>query len=137
MMPAVTFVDPEVARVGHNEASARRAGIDYELTEYALADLDRAIAERRAAGFVRVLTVPGRDRILGVTIVGHRAGELLAEFTLAMREGLGLGRILRTIHPYPTWSEANKYAAGAWRKAHAPARILRAMQWYHARRLRA
>ncbi len=136
VMPAVTFVDPEVARVGHNETSARAAGIDYELTEYDLADLDRAIAEHRATGFVRVLTVPGKDRILGVTIVGHRAGECLAEFTLAMREGLGLGRILRTIHPYPTWSEANKYAAGAWRKRHAPERILRMMQRYHAWRLR-
>ena len=136
VMPAVTFVDPEVARVGHNETSARAAGIDYELTEYDLGDLDRAIAEQRAAGFVRVLTVPGKDRILGATIVGHRAGELLAEFTLAMREGLGLGRILRTIHPYPTWSEANKYAAGVWRKRHAPDGILRLLQRYHAWRLR-
>ena len=136
VMPAVTFVDPEVARVGHNEVSARQAGIAYELTEYDLADLDRAIAERHATGFVRVLTVPGKDRILGVTIVGQRAGELLAEFTFAMREGLGLRRILRTIHPYPTWSEANKYAAGVWRKAHAPEKVLRVMQRYHAWRLR-
>ena len=137
VMPAVTFVDPEVARVGHNEASARQAGVPYELTVYDLADLDRAIAERQATGFVRVLTVPGKDRILGVTIVGRGAGEWLAEFTLAMREGLGLGRILRTIHPYPTWSEANKYAAGVWRKAHAPERVLRMMQRYHAWRRRA
>lgn len=132
VMPAVTFVDPEVARVGHNETSARSAGIAYELTEYDLADLDRAIAEDRAHGFVRVLTPPGSDRILGATIVGHRAGEMLAEFTLAMREGLGLGRVLRTVHPYPTWSEAGKYAAGVWRRKHAPDRLLRMVERYHA-----
>ena len=136
VLPAVTFVEPEVARVGHNETSARQAGIAYELVEYDLSDLDRAIAEDRAQGFIRVLTAPGKDRILGVTIVGRHAGEMLTEFTLAMREGLGLGRILRAIHPYPTWSEANKYVAGVWRRRHAPERILGWLQRYHAWRLR-
>ncbi len=135
-VPAVTFVDPQVARVGLGEQDARRQGIPYEVTRFDLALLDRAIAEDQAHGFVKVLTVPGRDRILGATIVGSHAGELLAEFTLAMRHGLGLGKILATIHAYPTWAEANKYAAGAWKKAHAPQGVLRWLQRYHAWRLR-
>ena len=135
-VPAVTFVDPEVARVGLGELDARRQGIAYEVTRFDLAELDRAIAEDQAHGFVKLLTVPGKDRILGATIVGAHAGELIAEVTLAMRHGLGLGKILATIHAYPTWAEANKYAAGAWKKAHAPQGVLRWLQRYHAWRLR-
>lgn len=130
-LPRVTFVDPEVARVGHSQTSARAAGIAFELTRYALDDLDRAIADGQTAGFVQVLTVPGKDRILGVTIVGERAGELISEYTLAMRNGLGLNSILGTIHPYPTFGEANKYAAGAWKRAHAPQGVLRWLARYH------
>lgn len=134
-IPATTFVDPEVARVGLNEREATEQDIRYEVTRYDLADLDRAIAEDGTRGFVKVLTVPGKDRILGATIVGAQAGELLAEFTLAMTHGLGLGKILGTIHAYPTWAEANKYAAGAWRKAHAPQGALRwAERWFRWRR---
>ncbi|MGN6329772.1 MAG: FAD-dependent oxidoreductase [Rhodanobacter sp.] len=134
-IPATTFVDPEVARVGLNEREASEQDIRYEVTRYDLADLDRAIAEDGTRGFVKVLTVPGKDRILGATIVGAQAGELLAEFTLAMTHGLGLGKILGTIHAYPTWAEANKYAAGAWRKAHAPQGALRwAERWFRWRR---
>jgi pyruvate/2-oxoglutarate dehydrogenase complex dihydrolipoamide dehydrogenase (E3) component/uncharacterized membrane protein YdjX (TVP38/TMEM64 family) len=134
-IPAVTFVDPEVARVGLNEREAKEQNIDVEITRYELADLDRALTEDGTCGFVKVLTVPGKDRILGATIVGAHAGELLAEFTLAMRHGLGLGKILGTVHAYPTWAEANKYAAGAWRKAHAPARALAwAERWFRWRR---
>lgn len=124
-IPAVTFVDPEVARVGLNEQDARAAGIAYEVTHYGLDDLDRALCDGEAHGWVKVLTVPGKDRILGATIVGSHAGELLAEFTLAMTHGLGLNKILGTIHPYPTWVEANKYAAGNWKRAHAPQAALR------------
>ena len=120
VIPWVTFTSPEVARVGLSETEAQARGIAYEVTRYGLDDLDRAIAESAAHGFVKVLTPPGKDRILGATIVGEHAGELLAEFTLAMKHGLGLNQILGTIHPYPTWSEAAKYAAGEWKRAHAP-----------------
>ena len=131
-VPWVTFVDPEVARVGLNETEARERGIPHEVTVYPLDDLDRAIAEGDTDGFVKVLTVPGRDRILGVTIVGAHAGELLAEYVLAMRHRIGLNKILSTIHPYPTWAEANKYAAGRWRQAHAPQALLRWAERFHA-----
>lgn len=132
VIPWVTFVDPEVARVGLNEQEAKEKGIAYELVRYDLAELDRAITESTAYGFVKVLTVPGKDRILGVTLVGSHAGELLAEFVLAMKHGLGLNKILGTIHTYPTWSEANKYAAGEWKRAHAPKTLLRWVEKYHA-----
>jgi len=131
VIPAVTFVDPEVARVGLNEREAKQQDVAYEVTRYELDDLDRAITENRARGFIKVLTPPGKDRILGVTIVGAHAGETLAEFVLAMRHGLGLNKILGTIHAYPTWAEANKYAAGNWKKAHAPERALRWLGRYH------
>ena len=132
VVPWATFIDPEVARVGLNEQEARVKGIPYEITRYELDDLDRAIADSVAHGFVKVLTVPGKDRILGVTIVGEHAGDLLAEFVLAMRHGLGLNKILGTIHTYPTLAEANKYAAGEWKRAHAPQRLLAWVERYHA-----
>jgi pyruvate/2-oxoglutarate dehydrogenase complex dihydrolipoamide dehydrogenase (E3) component len=132
VMPRVTFTRPEVARVGLNETEAKARGIAHEITRYDLADLDRALADGAAHGFVQVLTPPGKDRILGVTIVGEYAGELLAEFTLAMKHGLGLDKILGTIHPYPTWSEAAKYAAGEWKRAHAPHRLLAWLERFHA-----
>lgn len=123
--PAVVYTDPEIARVGLNEREARERGLAYEITRYDLAELDRAIADGAAHGFVKALTAPGRDRILGVAIVGARAGDMLSEFTLAMRRGLGLKAILDTIHPYPGWSDAARALAGEWRRAHAPARALR------------
>jgi pyruvate/2-oxoglutarate dehydrogenase complex dihydrolipoamide dehydrogenase (E3) component/uncharacterized membrane protein YdjX (TVP38/TMEM64 family) len=132
VMPWATFTDPEVARVGLSETEAAEQGIAFEVTRYGIDDLDRAIADGTAHGFVKVLTVPGRDRILGVTIVGEHAADLLAEYVLAMRHGLGLNKILRTVHTYPTLSEANKYAAGAWRRAHAPHRLLDWADRYHA-----
>ncbi len=132
VIPWATFTDPEVARVGLSETEAQAQGIAYEVTRYGLDDLDRAIADGSAHGFVKVLTVPGRDRILGATIVGEHAGELLAEFVLAMKHGLGLNKILGTIHTYPTMAEANKYAAGAWKRAHAPERLLAWVARYHA-----
>jgi pyruvate/2-oxoglutarate dehydrogenase complex dihydrolipoamide dehydrogenase (E3) component/uncharacterized membrane protein YdjX (TVP38/TMEM64 family) len=131
VIPWVTFTSPEVARVGLSEEEAKAQGIAYEVTRYGLDDLDRAIADSDAQGFVKVLTPPGKDRILGVTIVGAHAGELLAEFTLAMKHGLGLNKILGTIHPYPTWSEAAKYAAGEWKRAHAPQTLLAALARFH------
>lgn len=132
VVPHTTFIDPEVARVGINEREARARGIAFEVTRYGLDDLDRAIADGADHGFVKVLTVPGKDRILGATIVGEHAGELLAEFTLAMKHGLGLNKILGTIHTYPTLSEASKYAAGEWKRAHAPQRVLAWLARYHA-----
>tara|TARA_R110000823_G_scaffold171736_9_gene304210 strand:+ start:52706 stop:54865 length:2160 start_codon:yes stop_codon:yes gene_type:complete len=132
VIPWTTFIDPEVARVGLNEEEAREKGVAVEVTRYKLDDLDRAIADGAAHGFVKVLTVPGKDRILGVTIVGEHSGELLAEFVLAMKHGLGLNKILGTIHTYPTWAEANKYAAGEWKRAHAPQRLLSIVEKYHA-----
>ncbi len=132
VIPWVTFTSPEVARVGLSENEAKARGITYEVTRYGLDDLDRAIADGAAHGFVKVLTPPGKDTILGATIVGEHAGELLAEFTLAMKHGLGLNKILGTIHPYPTWSEAAKYAAGEWKRAHAPKAALVWLQRLHA-----
>jgi pyruvate/2-oxoglutarate dehydrogenase complex dihydrolipoamide dehydrogenase (E3) component len=131
-IPWCTFIDPEVARVGLNEQEAREQGVAYEATRYGIDDLDRAIADSAAHGWVKVLTVPGKDRILGVTIVGVHAGDLLAEYVLAMKHGLGLNKILGTIHIYPTLSEANKYAAGEWKRAHQPHRLLRWVERYHA-----
>jgi pyruvate/2-oxoglutarate dehydrogenase complex dihydrolipoamide dehydrogenase (E3) component/uncharacterized membrane protein YdjX (TVP38/TMEM64 family) len=131
VIPWATFIDPEVARVGLNEQEATEKGIAYEVTRYGIDDLDRAIADSEAHGFVKVLTVPGKDRIRGVTIVGTHAGDLLAEYVLAMKHGLGLNKILGTLHIYPTLAEANKYAAGEWKKAHAPARLLAWAQRYH------
>jgi len=132
VIPWATFVDPEVARVGLNETEAKERNIAHEVTVYGIDDLDRAIADGDAEGMVKVLTVPGKDRILGVTIVGEHAGDLIAEFVLAMRHGLGLNKILGTIHIYPTLAEANKYAAGVWKKAHAPEGVLRWLARYHA-----
>jgi pyruvate/2-oxoglutarate dehydrogenase complex dihydrolipoamide dehydrogenase (E3) component/uncharacterized membrane protein YdjX (TVP38/TMEM64 family) len=131
VIPWATFTDPEVARVGLNEDDARRRGIEFEVTRYDISDLDRAIADSATPGFVKILTVPGRDRILGVTIVGESASELIAEYVLAMKHGLGLNRILGTIHIYPTLAEANKYAAGAWKHAHQPERLLRWLERFH------
>jgi pyruvate/2-oxoglutarate dehydrogenase complex dihydrolipoamide dehydrogenase (E3) component/uncharacterized membrane protein YdjX (TVP38/TMEM64 family) len=131
VIPWATFIDPEVARVGLNEQEAKEQGIAYEVVKYGIDDLDRAIADSEAHGFVKVLTVPGKDRILGVTIVGVHAGDLLAEYVLAMKHGLGLNKILGTIHTYPTLSEANKYAAGEWKRAHQPLRLLEWVRKYH------
>ncbi len=132
VIPWATFTDPEVARVGLNEAEAKEKGIAYEVSLYGLDDLDRAIADETAHGVVKVLTVPGKDRILGVTIAGEHAGDLIAEFVAAMRHGFGMNKILGTIHIYPTLAEANKYAAGVWKKAHAPQRLLRLVERFHA-----
>ena len=132
VIPWATFVDPEVARVGLNELEAKEKKVPYEVTTYALDDLDRAIADGEAHGFVKVLTVPGKDRILGATIVGEHAGDLLAEFVLAMKHGIGLNKILGTIHTYPTMAEANKYVAGNWKRAHAPQRLLAWVERFHA-----
>jgi pyruvate/2-oxoglutarate dehydrogenase complex dihydrolipoamide dehydrogenase (E3) component len=131
VVPWATFIEPEVARVGLNEQEAKEKGIAYELTRYGLDDLDRAIADGTAQGFVNVLTVPGRDKILGVTIVGEHAADLLAEFVLAMKHGLGLNKILGTIHTYPTLAEVNKYAAGEWKRAHAPQKLLAWVARFH------
>ena len=131
VIPRVTFVDPEVACVGLNEQEAQAQGVAVEVTRFNLDELDRAIADSRTQGFVKVLTVPGKDKILGVTIVGSQAGELLAEYVLAMKHGLGLNKILSTIHSYPTLAEANKYAAGSWKRAHQPERLLAWVRKYH------
>jgi pyruvate/2-oxoglutarate dehydrogenase complex dihydrolipoamide dehydrogenase (E3) component/uncharacterized membrane protein YdjX (TVP38/TMEM64 family) len=131
VVPWTTFVDPQVARVGLNEAEAQANGIAYELTRYAIDDLDRAIAEGENRGFVKVLTAPGKDKILGATIVGYQAAELLTEFTFAMTHGLGLKKIQATIHVYPTLSESNKYAAGEWRRSHAPKWLYPWLEKFH------
>jgi pyruvate/2-oxoglutarate dehydrogenase complex dihydrolipoamide dehydrogenase (E3) component/uncharacterized membrane protein YdjX (TVP38/TMEM64 family) len=132
VIPWATFTDPEVARVGLNETEAKEKGIAHEVTVYGIDDLDRAIADETAHGIVKVLTVPGKDRILGVTIAGEHAGDLIAEFVAAMRHGFGMNKILGTIHIYPTLAEANKYAAGVWKKAHAPQGLLRLVERLHA-----
>lgn len=131
IVPWATFTDPEVARVGLNELDATEQGIAYEVTRYDLDDLDRAIADGEDNGFVKVLTAPGKDRILGVTIVGYHSAEMLAEFVLAMKHGIGLNKILGTIHVYPTLSEGNKFAASEWRKARKPERLLSWVEKFH------
>ena len=131
VVPWATFIEPEVARVGLNEQEAKEKNIRYEVTRYDIGDLDRAIADG-TNGFVKVLTVPGKDRILGVTIVGEHAADLLAEFVLAMKHRLGLNKILGTIHTYPTLSEASKYVAGQWKRNHAPATVLAWLGRFHA-----
>ena len=131
VIPSATFIDPEIARVGLNEQEAVAQGVAFETTRYDLEDLDRAIVEGEARGWVKVLTVPGKDRILGVTIVGSHAAELLAEYVLAMKHGLGLNKILGTIHIYPTLAEANKYAAGVWKRQHQPEGLLKWVERYH------
>jgi dihydrolipoamide dehydrogenase len=136
VLPRAVFCDPEVASVGISEQHALQQGIPYELTRYGIDDLDRAIADGEARGFVRVLTHPGSDRILGVTIVGAHAGDIISEYVLAMRNGLGLGKILGTVHIYPTLAEANKFAAGNWRKQHLSARLLGLARWLNQGRLR-
>ncbi len=131
VIPWTTFTDPEVARVGINEQEANDEGIDFEVTRYGLDDLDRAIADGEDHGFVKVITPKGKDRILGATIVGSHAGDILTEFVLAMKYGLGLNKILGTIHAYPTIGEANKYLAGNWKKAHAPEGLLKWVKKFH------
>jgi pyruvate/2-oxoglutarate dehydrogenase complex dihydrolipoamide dehydrogenase (E3) component/uncharacterized membrane protein YdjX (TVP38/TMEM64 family) len=132
VIPWATFTEPEVARVGLNETEAKEKNIAYEVTTYGIDDLDRAIADEEAHGVVKVLTVPGKDRILGVTIAGEHAGDLIIEYIAAMRHGIGLNKILGTIHIYPTLAEANKYAAGVWKRNHAPQELLKWIAKYHA-----
>ena len=132
VVPWCTFTEPEVAHVGINEEEAQNENIEYEVTKYDISDLDRAITDQEAHGIVKVLTAPGKDKILGATIVGDHAGELITEYISAMKHGYGLNKILRTIHIYPTLAEANKYAAGEWKKSHAPEKILHLMEKYHA-----
>jgi len=131
VIPWTTFLDPEIARVGISEAQAKEREIDYEVTRFELAELDRAIADSTTTGFIKVITPKGKDKILGVVIVGTEASNLMAEFILAMRHGLGLNKILGTIHVYPTLAEANKYAAGEWKKAHKPEAVLKWLEKYH------
>ena len=121
-----------MARVGLNELEAKEKGIPHEVTTYGIDDLDRAIADSAAHGFIKVLTVPGKDKILGVTFVGEHAGDLIAEYVLAMKQGIGLNKILGTIHIYPTLAETNKYVAGNWKKAHAPQKLLAWVERFHA-----
>ncbi len=132
VIPWATYTDPEVARVGLNELEAKEKGIEYEVSTYGIDDLDRAIADSEDHGVVKVLTVPGKDKILGVTIVGNHAGDLIAEFVMAMKHGLGLNKILGTIHIYPTMAEANKYVAGVWKKQHQPEKLLAWVERFHA-----
>ncbi|MDE1892364.1 MAG: FAD-dependent oxidoreductase [Betaproteobacteria bacterium] len=131
VIPWVTFLDPEIARVGLNENEAKSKGIAYEVTRFEMKELDRAITEFDTGGFIKVLTVPGKDRVLGVTIVSAHAGEQLSEFVLAMKYKLGLNKILATIHPYPTWNEANKYVAGEWKRNHSPKKLLEFLRLFH------
>lgn len=131
VIPWATFTDPEVARVGLNETDAKEQGVEYEVTRYDIDDLDRAIADQEAHGFIKVLTVPGKDKILGVTIVGHHSGDLIAEYVMAMKHNIGLNKILGTIHIYPTLAESNKYVAGNWKRAHSPEKLLEWVQKFH------
>ena len=131
VIPWVTYTSPQVANVGLTEQQAKKADKPYEVTEYDIGELDRAIADDSAYGRVKVLTKPGKDELLGVNIVGPQAGELLAEYVLAMKHGIGLNKILGTIHSYPTLAEANKYVAGEWKRANAPQKLLTWVEKFH------
>ena len=131
VIPWATFTEPEIATVGLNEQAATEQNVEYEVTRYDIGGLDRALADGHASGFVKVLTPPGKDKILGATIVGAHAGELIAEFVLAMKYKLGMNKLLGTIHIYPTMAEANKYAAGNWKKAHTPEKLLAFVERFH------
>lgn len=131
VIPTVTYTDPQVARVGLNEQEAQAKGIAYEVTQFDIGHLDRAITESAAYGSVKIFTVPNKDRILGVCIIAEQAGEMLPEFVIAMKHGLGLNKILATVHAYPTWAEANKYGAGEWKKRHAPEALMPLLKRYH------
>ena len=135
VIPWATFTMPEVARVGINESEAKEQGIDYEVTRYGIDDLDRAIADGEAHGFVKVITPRNKDKVLGVTIVGHHAGELIAEYVLAMKYNIGLNKILGTIHLYPSLAESNKFVAGNWKKDHQPHGLLKWVERFHRWRL--
>jgi pyruvate/2-oxoglutarate dehydrogenase complex dihydrolipoamide dehydrogenase (E3) component len=132
VIPWTTFIDPEVARVGLSERDAVEQDIDVEVTRYEFAELDRAVTESARKGFIKVLTPPGKDKILGVTVVSEHAGDLLAEFVIAMKHGLGLNKILGTIHTYPTWAEGAKYAAGNWKRANQPEKLLSFVEKFHS-----
>ncbi len=132
VIPWCTFTEPEVAHVGLNEQQAKDQNIEYEVSRFDIAELDRAIADGEAHGVVKVLTKPGKDKILGVTIVGDHAGDLISEYVSAMKHSLGLNKILGTIHIYPTLAEANKYAAGEWKRAHTPERLLNWVEKFHS-----
>ena len=131
VIPTATFIDPEVARVGINESEAIASGISYQVSRYNINDLDRAIADGNDFGFIKVLTVPGKDTILGVTVVGANAGEIIAEYVLPMKHGLGLNKVLGTIHVYPTMMEANKFVAGQWKQANTSKKLLELLQRWH------
>lgn len=131
VIPWCTYTDPEIARVGLSEQDAKAQGLPYVVSRYGIDDLDRAICDGSNEGFVKVLTAPGSDRILGATIVGAHAGDIISEFVLAMKHGLGLNKILGTIHIYPTFAEANKYAAGVWKRATAPQKVLKWLEKFH------
>ncbi len=131
VIPWATYTDPEVARVGLSENDAKSKGIEVQVSRYDISGLDRALAEQEAKGFVKVLTPPGKDKILGATIVGPHAGDLLAEFVMAMKHGIGLNKILGTIHAYPTLAEANKFVAGQWKQATKPEKLLGYVQRFH------
>ena len=135
VIPWATFTSPEVARVGISEKEAKIQNIPYESTQYGLDDLDRAITDDAAVGFVRVLTVPGKDKILGATIVGPRADDLIATFVIGMKHGLGLNKVLGTIHAYPTYMEANKFVSGQWKRKQVSARLLALVAWYNSKNL--
>ncbi len=131
VIPWTTFTDPEVSHVGLSEEDALSKNIQFDLTKYDIHELDRAITESENKGFVKILTSPGTDKILGVTIVGHNAGEIISEFVLAMKYKIGVNKILGTIHAYPTMAEANKFAAGNWKKARKPENLLKWVEKFH------
>lgn len=132
IIPWVTYTDPEIARVGLNEKEAKEQNVSYEVTTYSLDDLDRAITDEEDHGLIKVLTVPGKDKILGVTLCGYHVGNLLPGFIYAMKYGLGLNKILGSIHAYPSWGEANKYVAGTWKRNHVPSNLLKLIASFHA-----
>lgn len=131
VIPRTTFTDPEISSVGINEIEAKLKNIEYDLYKYEISELDRAIADGEAKGFIKVLTKKNTDEILGVNIIANHSGEMIQEYVLAMKYKIGLNKILGTIHAYPTMVEANKYVAGIWKKKTKPEKVLNILEKFH------
>tara|TARA_B100001248_G_scaffold262427_1_gene258371 strand:- start:27742 stop:29880 length:2139 start_codon:yes stop_codon:yes gene_type:complete len=132
VIPWAIYTSPELARVGLSEMEARQQGVEYDVSCYDIADLDRAITDGNDYGLIKVLTKKGKDKILGVHIVSERAADIIAEFVLAMKYNIGLNKILSTIHIYPTYAEANKFVAGVWKRKNTSQSLLSILQAFHS-----
>jgi Pyruvate/2-oxoglutarate dehydrogenase complex, dihydrolipoamide dehydrogenase (E3) component, and related enzymes len=132
-VPWCTYTDPEVARVGLSEKEAGQKNIEYDLFAVPLEDVDRAVVESKELGFAKILAAKGSDKILGATIVATHGGDLLHEFVLAMKSGVGLGTIASAIHAYPTFAELARKAGDKYNKTRLTPTAKKIFAWLYAR----